>query len=111
MIYRSCCVPSSQEEMLLFYEVFTRATKRLYLSYPGLDDKAQALLPSPYLAEVERILNLPAAREMPDLSPLPKGDVPYSAHERRLMAVAQSLEGRGGLLAGLCQDPQTPCAR
>ncbi len=83
----------SQEEMLLFYEVLTRATKRLYLSYPGLDDKAQALLPSPYLAEVERILNAPAAREMPDLSPLPAGTVPFGATEQRLMAVAQSLEG------------------
>ena len=51
--------------------------------------------------------HVPAAREMPDLSPLPAGDVPHGAGERRLLAVSQSLEGRGGLLAGLCQDSQT----
>jgi ATP-dependent helicase/DNAse subunit B len=97
----------SQEEMLLFYEVLTRATRRLYLSYPGLDDKAQELLPSPYLAEVERILNNTAKSEMPDLSPLPPGEVPYGPREWRLMAVAQSLAGQPALLAGLCQDQQT----
>ena len=39
----------TREEMLLFYEAVTRATKRLYLSYPALDEAAQPLLPSPFL--------------------------------------------------------------
>ena len=38
----------TREEMLLFYEAVTRATKRLYLSYPALDEAAQPLLPSPF---------------------------------------------------------------
>ena len=43
----------NREEMLLFYEVITRATRRLYLSYPALDESAQPLSPSPFLTEVE----------------------------------------------------------
>ena len=44
----------THEEMLLFYEAITRAGKRLYLSYPALDESAQPLLPSPFLQEVEQ---------------------------------------------------------
>ncbi|HEY2761022.1 MAG TPA: UvrD-helicase domain-containing protein, partial [Pirellulales bacterium] len=33
------------DEMLLFYEVVTRATRQLVLSYPGLDEAAQPLSP------------------------------------------------------------------
>ena len=44
----------TRDEMLLFYEAITRATKRLYLSYPALDESAQPLLPSPFLREVEQ---------------------------------------------------------
>ena len=36
----------TREEMLLFYEAITRAGKRLYLSYPAIDDAAQPLLPT-----------------------------------------------------------------
>ena len=44
----------TRDEMLLFYEAITRAGKRLWLSYPALDDSAQPLLPSPFLREVEQ---------------------------------------------------------
>ena len=57
-------VQRSQEEMLLFYEVLTRAGERLTISYPALDDKAQALPPSPYVTEVERSI-APAAVDTP----------------------------------------------
>ena len=46
----------AQEEMLLFYEVLTRAEESLTISYPALDDKAQTLPPSPYVIELERLL-------------------------------------------------------
>ena len=60
----------NQEEMLLFYEVVTRATRRLYLSYPALDEKAQPLSPSPYLSEIERAFGGKLARpEVGDLNP------------------------------------------
>ena len=40
----------TREEMLLFYEAITRAGKRLYLSYPALDESAQPLVAQPVLA-------------------------------------------------------------
>ena len=97
----------SQEEMLLFYEVLTRATRRLYLSYPGLDDRGNPHLPSPYLAEVERAcgMGLIERFETSDLSPVPSGDEPLGPSQQRVMAVAQALEGRSELLAGLAQAP------
>jgi ATP-dependent helicase/DNAse subunit B len=36
-------------EMLLFYLVVTRASRRLVVSYPAVDEKGQALLPSSFL--------------------------------------------------------------
>jgi ATP-dependent helicase/DNAse subunit B len=38
------------DEMLLFYGAVTRARRRLVLSYPAVDEKGQALLPSSFLA-------------------------------------------------------------
>ncbi len=43
------------DEMLLFYETITAATRRLYLSYPAIDDSGEPLTPSPYLKEVEQL--------------------------------------------------------
>ena len=93
----------NREEMLLFYEVMTRATRRLYFSYPALDEAAQPLSPSPYLEEVEQACGpgrIPRT-EVPDLSPVPTHDEPLSAGEFRVKAVATALEGDGSLLAGL----------
>jgi ATP-dependent helicase/DNAse subunit B len=39
-------------EMLLFYQVVTQARRALVLSYPAVDDKGQALLPSSFLSTV-----------------------------------------------------------
>jgi len=61
----------SQEEMLLFYGMLTRATRQLTLSYPALDEKAQPLCASPYLSEVERVCGAQGLRreDCPDLTP------------------------------------------
>jgi len=93
----------SQEEMLLFYEVMTRATRRLCFSYPALDEAAQPLSASPYLEEVEEAY---AGVEVPrtvaaNLSPVPSHDEPLTAAEFRVKAVATALEGNVSLLAGL----------
>ncbi len=40
------------EEMLLFYQVASRARKELILSYPAVDPRGQALLPSSFLLAV-----------------------------------------------------------
>ncbi len=96
-------------EMLLFYQVVTRAERQLVLSYPALDEAAQPLSPSPYLSEVERVFSArpipPAAR--PSLSVVPASDVVYSPRELRVRATAGALEGDGSLLARLASHPQT----
>jgi ATP-dependent helicase/DNAse subunit B len=44
-----CVSDLMPDEMLLFYQVVTRARHRLVLSYPAVDDRGQALLPSSFL--------------------------------------------------------------
>lgn len=101
----------SEDEMLLFYEVLTRATWRLYLSYPALDESAQRLLPSPYLIEVERACG-PGSVVRHEPSPLestiPAG-TPLSPQEMRVKGVADALAGSPQLLAAALQvdDPLT----
>ena len=70
---RSETFARNREEMLLFYETLTRATRRLYLSYPAMDESAQPLLPSPYLGEVEQACGPGSIRrtELSDLRPIP----------------------------------------
>ena len=92
----------NREEMLLFYEAITRATRRLYLSYPALDSAAQPLSPSPFLNEVEQACDGRIPRtERADLSPIPQDDEPLCEAEFRVKAVAMALEGNVALLAGL----------
>ena len=43
----------ASDEMLLFYELVTRATEKLTLSYPALDEKGLTLPPSRYLTELQ----------------------------------------------------------
>lgn len=97
------------EEMLLFYEVITRATRRLYLSYAAWTEKADPLLPSPFLADVRRACGRTAIEtvEVHDLSPLPQQDEPYSDREWRVLGVAQALAGRPELMASLWSDAAT----
>ncbi len=93
----------TREEMLLFYEAATRATKRLYLSYPALDEAAQPLFPSPFLSEVEEAFGygtIPRT-EQKDLSPIPPEDDLFCQFDFRVKAVATSLEGNVALLAGM----------
>ena len=88
------------EEMLLFYEVVTRPTRRLVLSYPALDEAAQPLLPSPYLIELQRCLGIKERQEI-SLSPVPQDGEPCSAAERRVIAVSELLTGKPQPLAEL----------
>ena len=96
----------AREEMLLFYEVATRATRRLWFTYPALDEAGQPLSPSPYLQEVEqacgegRIVH----RRPLDLTPLPPDEEPLSAEAFRVRAVIDALAGNVALLAGLVRD-------
>ncbi len=100
-------VERSQEEMLLFYEVVTRATRRLYFSYPALDEKSQPLLPSPYLREAELGMGRTgiARTEATDLSPIPEPDRLFAPAEFRVRAMAEALAGEPERLAGWLAAP------
>ncbi len=81
----------SQQEMLLFYEVITRAGRRLHLSYPGLDEKGQPLLPSPYLGELEDVCGGKVERfRIDDLRPIPRDGTVAGATDQRILAVAHA---------------------
>ncbi len=90
------------DEMLLFYETITAATRRLYLSYPAVDESGEPLTPSPYLKEVEQACGTtPIARtEQIDLSPVPGEDDLCSIEAFRIRAVADAIQGKAELLAG-----------
>ncbi len=105
-------VPQSERgrhEMLLFYELVTRATRRLVLSYPALDPSAQPLSPSPYLSEVARVCGPDriARSGPPDLSVVPRSDDVFCPRDSRARAVADALDGDATLLAELAGHPAT----
>jgi ATP-dependent helicase/DNAse subunit B len=102
----------SQDEMLLFYEVISRATDSLTISYPAMDDKAQELPPSPYVVELKRMFRNSKASftsTTPLLSPVPPKDEIGSISDWRIAAMAEAAktEGNRHLLAGLISDPNT----
>jgi ATP-dependent helicase/DNAse subunit B len=95
-----------QGEMLLFYEMITRAEESLTISFPALDDKAQSLPPSPYVVELERLTTScqnRIRRTPPHLSPIAPDDTPYSMADWRIQAVARatSKDADRHLLAGI----------
>jgi ATP-dependent helicase/nuclease subunit B len=93
-------------EMLLFYEMLSRAEESLTISYPALDEKAQTLPASPYVDELERIL--PIVRSGPELSPVPIGETPYCIGEWRVQAVSRAIDADDRrLLAGIFAGGET----
>jgi hypothetical protein len=93
-------------EMLLFYQLVTRPTETLSLSYPSLDERAQALPASPFLLEFERAFgSLSVPRTIQPLNygrDATSADAPPLARsELRRAAVARALERRRELLANL----------
>lgn len=103
------------DEMLLFYQVVTRPTESLTISYPALDDKAQSLEPSPYLAELRRVFG---EVEIPRTT-LPMGEAALtiqswdasSQSEQRRQAVAATLEGKSKPLIQLANSGAPSTAR
>jgi ATP-dependent helicase/nuclease subunit B len=96
----------SADEMLLFYEVITRPTRRLTLSFPALDATAQPLLASPYLAELDRCCGAGKIKWTDDisLSPVPPHADPFSPTERRTKAIAELIENQPQRFAKLMAD-------
>jgi ATP-dependent helicase/DNAse subunit B len=93
------------DEMLLFYGVVTRARRRLVLSYPAVDEKGQALLPSSFLTA---LLDCFEPGTVPRLQRrmLIEGsdrDDPLSPAEHRVRAARELASGRR-LPPGLPRD-------
>lgn len=94
-----------RDEMLLFYETILRAERRLWLSFPALNEKAEPLLPSPYLAELARICkhDLHKHDELSDLSPVAPDGVLLNIFDARIRAAANAgrPDGDGAELAAV----------
>jgi RecB family exonuclease len=91
-----------QDEMLLFYETVTRATRRLALSYPAVDARAQPLVPSPYLDEVRRLFGEKLADQGEvDLRPAALQGAAAGPSDLRLQAMVRALDRSPTLLASL----------
>jgi ATP-dependent helicase/nuclease subunit B len=89
----------SQDEMLLFYGVVTRARQSLTLSYPEVGSNGQALFCSPYLTSLLQLFEPEALRVEPvgGLDPVPPREQVLTPADWRTVAVEESLAGRPGL--------------
>ena len=98
----------TSESMLLFYELVTRASESLTLSYPALDEKGQSLPPSPLLVELQRTFGAtPIPTTTMTLGRLADSQAsPLSQSAHRQQAVAEALAGRRTWLAGLAMYPE-----
>ncbi len=100
--------PKRDDGRLLFYELVTRPSESLTLSYAALDAKGQPLSPSPLLTELERSVGedrishttLSLSRESDEQAK------PHSVSAFRQQAVEQALAGKQGWLAGMLTDEQ-----
>jgi ATP-dependent helicase/DNAse subunit B len=98
----------AQEEMLLFYNVVTRARRRLILTYPVVTAGGEPLSPSPYLVALQELFTaeaLPPYRE-DRLDPVPSPDRVLSAADARILAMAEALENRPALLGAIFRKPE-----
>jgi ATP-dependent helicase/nuclease subunit B len=84
------------DEMLLFYGVVTRPRRRLVLSYPAVDDKGQALLPSSFLTALLDCFEpgtVPVLRKRMLIEGFDR-DEPLSAAELRVRAATELAAGQ-----------------
>ncbi len=99
----------SQDEMLLFYQVVTRARKKLTLSYPSVNSSGLILYPSPYLMAICDLFKPSALdfRTVGDLDPVPSGRSILTDAELRLVATAGVRENQPELFRAFCDQPRT----
>ncbi len=95
------------ESMQLFYELATRASHQLTLSYAAMDAKGQTLSASPLLVELKRCFGSVAIHEeKPSLGDFVRTDSePQSETAFRQQAIARALQGNHRWLAGLLSEP------
>ena len=100
------------DAMLLFYEMVTRGTESLTLSYPALDDKGQTLSPSPFVTELLRCFPPAAIPEVTLAVELFTREItaPLGRSEWRVEGLGAAQRGNYAWLAGMlaADDPRTP---
>ncbi|MBS0265162.1 MAG: exodeoxyribonuclease V subunit gamma [Planctomycetes bacterium] len=96
----------SQEELLMFFGVVTRARQQLILTYPAVSDEGQPLTCSPYLTSICDLFNETALRAQLDerLNPIPEPDRTLSAADCRVLGMATALAGEAGLYRAVCDS-------
>ncbi len=95
-------------EMLLFYQLVTRPTESLTLSYPALDAKGQSLPASPFLVELERCfvgIELPTTKQPLNYQSQHAGP-PLSQSDLRHAAVTQAEDRQRDMLAAMIRSPR-----
>lgn len=101
-----------EEEMLLFYQLVTRASRRVVLCYPGADKKGEPILTSPFVHEVELAFGGPGVIprfEPKDLTPIPRSPQPMSQAQWRILAIDRARRGDFALLRCLhAAAPDSP---
>lgn len=97
----------TQDEMMLFYGVVTRARQKLFLSYPAMNASGHSLLPSPYLLALKGLFNPDSLLETheADLDPVPPQSSMLSMADMRVIAMEQALHKKPGLLGSLWTVP------
>jgi ATP-dependent helicase/DNAse subunit B len=99
----------TQEEMLLFYRVCTRATRGLTLLYPAISPEGAPLSCSPYVTAVRDLFERQHSLEQleVELDPIPQADRILSAADLRVRALHDALEKRPQLLARAAEHALT----
>ncbi|MCA9039047.1 MAG: exodeoxyribonuclease V subunit gamma, partial [Planctomycetaceae bacterium] len=104
----------TQEEMLLFYSIVTRARKQLTLSYPSVSSSGEPLFPAPYFQSVQELFSPEAApvEHVGSLDPLPQRDSMLTTTDLRLIATDEARLQQPELFATLFTKTETtPAAR
>jgi len=98
------------DEMLLFYDLVTRATHRLTLSYAAINDKGQALLPSPFVTQLRQCFGeTPTSQFIMPLADTLESNQAFSPTELRRVVLRQARDGnRHGLAQMVAYDHRQP---
>ncbi|VAX38736.1 ATP-dependent nuclease, subunit B [hydrothermal vent metagenome] len=99
----------SQDEMLLFYGIVTRATESLHFSYPAVSANGQPLFPSPYLTAVKDLFledALPIKQEG-QLNPVPHFENMLTTADLRLVATENLHHRDAALFRTMGEEPVT----
>jgi RecB family exonuclease len=99
----------TQEEMLLFYRVCTRAIRGLTLLYPAISPEGAPLTCSPYVTAVRDLFERqPVLDQLEvELDPIPQAGRILSSADLRVRALHDALEKRPQLLARAAEHPPT----